>query len=139
MQKGRPIAVDVTLGTFDLAGGESGDRATSMFDGTETQQRLLGRDVTHFLALPLRSTGGSVDGMLCVEATCRSAIGRPFIWPDCREHLQMLAGMAAPYLTTLPRGVVAAPAADELLPVVGASMAEVVSLVAVFARQRRRC
>ena len=105
------------------------------FDSKESRQRLLGRQATHVHALPLRVPGGSIDGMISLEADCRAAMGGDFIWLACTERLQLLADLAAPYLAALPSGPVAASAADEFLPVIGPSMASTVEMLRVFAQQ----
>ncbi|WP_437595095.1 sigma-54-dependent transcriptional regulator [Sorangium sp. So ce1000] len=105
------------------------------FNSKESRQRLLGRQATHVHALPLRMPGGSIDGMISLEANCRPAMGRDFIWLACTERLQLLADLAAPYLAALPLGPVAASAADEFLPVIGPTMASTVEMLRVFAQQ----
>jgi DNA-binding NtrC family response regulator len=105
------------------------------FDSRESAQRLLDRAASHLYVLPLRAPGGSVDGMISLEAECQGAIGQEFIWSACGEDLQILADIAAPYLAQLPSRPVVAAAPDDLLPVIGASMAGLVQMVRVFAEQ----
>lgn len=105
------------------------------FDSRESAQRLLERAASHLYVLPLRSPGGGVDGMFSLEAECQGAIGREFIWAACGDGLQLLADIAAPYLAHLPSRPVVADAPDDLLPVIGASIAELIRMVRVFAEQ----
>ncbi len=135
----RAVAIDVKLGTFDLdAAGSPGVIGTgdgARFDSQESRARLLGREATHVLVLPLRAAGGAIDGMISVEAECRAAMGKPFIWPECQASAQLLADVAAPHLAALPLRQVEAAPPDEFLPVIGGSMAGVVEVLRVFARQ----
>jgi DNA-binding NtrC family response regulator len=134
-----PVAIDVNLGLVDV--GASGTASAVMsehvpqFNAPESRTRLLERDATHVVVLPLRSPGGVIDGMLAIEADCRAALGEPFIFPACRADLEVLADVAAPYLVTLPLRPVEAAPPDEYLPVIGASMAPVVDMLRVFAEQ----
>jgi DNA-binding NtrC family response regulator len=135
---GRAVAVDVNLGTVDV--GVSGvmqpaDDPGEAFDSTESRTRLLARDASHILLLPLRVPGGGVDGMVSVEADCRLAMGKPFIWQEIAGPAQTVADLGAPYLSSLPVRRVAAPAPDPLLPVIGASMSEIVDMLRIFAEQ----
>jgi transcriptional regulator with AAA-type ATPase domain len=79
--------------------------------------------------------GGGIDGMISIEADCRAAIAKKFIWAQCSATIQMLAAAAAPYLATLPARAPKAGATDELLPIIGATMSSVVQTLRVFARQ----
>ncbi|WP_437670484.1 sigma-54-dependent transcriptional regulator [Sorangium sp. So ce131] len=134
-----PVEIDVTLGTVDvgltgavaLAHGEGAPN----FDSKESRARLLQRDATHVLALPLRAPRGAIDGMFSIEALCRAAMGRGPLFAACRDAAQVLAAVAAPYLCTLPLRPVEAAAPDEHLPVIGASMAGVIEMLRVFAQQ----
>jgi len=132
----RAVAVDVQLGVYEVPGlttlrQSSGRLAVS----TATVQRLLDRDATHVLVLPLRGPQDYLIGMVSFEIMCHRAKGRPFIWGQCVESLQLLADLAAPLLSALPPREAPVSGADELLPVVGRSMASLVKLLRVFARQ----
>jgi DNA-binding NtrC family response regulator len=105
------------------------------FDSNESRQRLLGRQATHVHVLPLRVPGGTIEGMISLEADCRAAMGGDFVWLACTQRLQLLADLAAPYLAALPLGPVPASAADAFLPVIGPSMASTVEMLRVFAQQ----
>ncbi len=93
------------------------------------------RAATHLFTAPLRAPGGILDGMLCIEVNCPAALGENFIWDGCSERLQMLCDVAAPYLLQLPAQTDPRLAPDRFLPVIGASMAKVVRILGVFARQ----
>jgi DNA-binding NtrC family response regulator len=73
--------------------------------------------------------------MISIEAECRAAMGGDFVWPACAERLQLVADLAAPYLAAAPAGRAAGSPADELLPVIGPSMAATVEMLRVFAQQ----
>lgn len=117
-----PVAVDVLAGTLS-------SRATI--------RRLLARDVSHILALPLRMPGGGdVQGMVVVEAACPIAMGQPFCWDTHLDALQAALDLAAPTLLTLPLEPGPVLRDDPLLPIVGSAMASLVSLLDVFAQQQ---
>lgn len=101
----------------------------------ETRDRLIGRQVTHICAFPLRSPGGAIEGMVTLEAEARAAIGKDLLWTLAGEHLQALVDIAAPYVVGLPQSAAEPPPADEYLPVVGQTMAPLVALLRVFAQQ----
>ncbi len=136
---GGAVSIDVTLGTAKVAGRAVAElrRApeAGRIEGQESQIRWLGRDVTHVYVLPLRAPGGAVDGMIALEAECRPAIGKAFVWEGCDEQLALLASLAAPYLLALPARAHEPPDADAFLPVVGASMRPLVTMLRAFAAQ----
>ncbi|MEO5769138.1 MAG: sigma 54-interacting transcriptional regulator, partial [Polyangia bacterium] len=105
------------------------------FSSHETRSRFMERDVTHLLAIPLRTASQTVEGMISVEVDCRAAMGLPFIWPACTAQMQFLSDLAALYLTTLPAVPTAIDEADTFLPVIGRSMAATVKMLLVFAQQ----
>jgi transcriptional regulator with AAA-type ATPase domain len=134
------VAIDVHSGTFRLLGRTPGDTQLKPLPGvsftdSESNRRYVGRQATHVCVLPLRSPGGAVEGMLSIEAACLMAVGEDFVWPQCLTALQVAADVAAPYLFHLPLGQPAVTRTDELLPVVGASTAELISVLSVFAQQ----
>jgi transcriptional regulator with AAA-type ATPase domain len=140
LQHRSAVAIDVHAGTFQLLGqGEAGlepkPLAGTSFKGSESIRRYLGRKASHVCVLPLRGPGSEVQGMLSLEADCMVAIGEDFVWPDCAQALQLAADVATPYLNQLPLQSHAAVKTDELLPVVGASMADLIAVLSVFARQ----
>lgn len=139
----RGCAVSVDVGLRQLRPYASGpqmaihDRSLVMdgFPSEESRQRLLDRETTHMHVVPLRTPGGAVDGMITLEADCTQAAGLDFIWGECAEALQLLCDAAAPYLSMLPVREAHVPPTDEYLPVIGASMANLVNMLGVFARQ----
>lgn len=134
-----PIGIDVKLGTMDIGVTGSPDGAGPgdgrRFDSHQSRMRLLGREATHVLALPLRAPGGAVEGMISIEAECRAAIGGAFIFSELRDRAEVLNGVAGPYLCALPLRPAGAARPDEHLPVIGASMSSVVEVLRVFAQQ----
>ncbi len=134
------VAIDVHAGTFQLLGkGEQGlepqPLVGSSAKSSESIRRFLGRKASHVCVLPLRNPGGEVHGLLSLEADCMVAIGEDFVWPECAQALQLAADVATPYLHQLPLSSRAPVKTDALLPVVGASMADLVAVLSVFARQ----
>ncbi|MBN1210157.1 MAG: sigma-54-dependent Fis family transcriptional regulator [Myxococcaceae bacterium] len=133
------VSVDVHLGQLQphAPGVVARDEPEvgGVFHSRESQQRFLARQATHVLALPLLAPGGEIDGMAFVEADCRAAVGREFIWRGCAERLQRIAAVAVPYLNRLPLRPVAVSRADDFLPVVGAALANLMPLLRVCAQQ----
>ncbi len=103
--------------------------------GDATRERMLGRDASHVHVVPLRAPGGTVDGMITLEASCPTATGGGFIWADCHEELETLAGIAGAFIAArgLPLRPVEPAGTDEFLPVVGRSTAHLVELLRAFA------
>ncbi len=132
-----PIAIDVNIGMIDVGatGSAQAMRAGAVAVSNDSQEKLLQRETTHVLVIPLRSPNGAIDGMVSIEADCRAAIGRPFIFPECLGALQELTDVAELFLCTLPLRLGDSAEPDELLPVIGASMADVVQMLRVFAQQ----
>lgn len=133
-----PIAVDVGLEMIlllekdgfsppKIGGGESELRGSRL--------KLTGRDVTHLLAIPLRISGGRIEGMIAVEAACSEARATPFVWEECVVEMELVASIAAQYLASLPVTRVVTPEPDPFLPVIGASMARLIEMLEVFAKQ----
>jgi len=138
---GKPVAVDVLLGQVQSLGGTAQVAQDPSLAGelgrmNESRGRLLGRDATHVCALPLRGVRGAVEGMVSLEAECKAALGRPFVWEAALADLQLYCDAAAPHLSQLP-GVAKAVESQEdpLLPVIGPSMARLIDVLRVFAAQ----
>lgn len=135
------VSLDVSLGRIQphapgvAALLPKSDVAAAPLASKETRDRLLDRRATHVCALPLRTPGGTISGMISVEVECRAALGKDVIWELAGEDLQALADIAAPHLVSLPDTPAPAAATDDLLPVVGASMAPLVAMLRVFAQQ----
>lgn len=134
-----PVSIDVTTGKVWT---HAGDAAVVVqehglggeFNNQESVQRLLSRETTHVHVIPIRALTGTVEGMISIEADCRSAIGQEFILSRRGGDLQFLVGIAAPYLANLPLrpGV---PSPDQFLPVMGPSMAGLLEMLRVFSIQ----
>lgn len=130
------LCIDVTTGRVSIwQDGTSKVVADGGFSGIESMNRLSGRDVTHLYALPLRSLRGTVEGMATIEVACPLAAGEEFIFSAIAEPLQVLTELAAPHLTLLPLRPAGNTPTDDLLPVIGATMAPVVDMLRVFAKQ----
>jgi len=135
-EQGRSVAIDVVMGDVATDLGSALDRRpTQKLEAKRSQAILIEREVTHLFVAPLRAPGGRIDGMIAIEASCRQAIGEPFIWAACGTAIEAMAAMAAPYLSQLPGAARPATAPDELLPVVGTSMQPLVEMLRVFAGQ----
>ncbi|HEY5955860.1 MAG TPA: sigma 54-interacting transcriptional regulator, partial [Polyangiaceae bacterium] len=140
-ERGQGVSIDVNLGRVQLDHKDptqtrSDHRfAEGEFGSEETRMRLIQRDVTHLHVLPIRKAPNRIEGTISIEIDCRKATGRPFIWGDCGERLQLIADQAAPFLAELPLSPAQPQASDLLLPVVGTSMAGIIELLRVFAQQ----
>jgi DNA-binding NtrC family response regulator len=136
VQHDSPVGIDVPIGRACLMSGASSRVLTEKeFSGKESVHRLTSRDVSHLYAVPLRSLRGHVEGMATVEADCPPALGQDFLLPAVAEPLQLLADLAAPHLVSLPLRAASAGPTDELLPIVGPTMAPLVAMLRVFAQQ----
>jgi DNA-binding NtrC family response regulator len=154
-----PAAVDSNLGAVTLfpgalapgaltPGALAGDAASASAPAgerrlepapdavtNESRIRLLAREASHLLLLPLRAPGGAIEGMVSIEANCTAAIDRPFIWPELIVRAQLVADVAAPFLAALPAAGRAPAEPDPYLPVVGPSMTALVEMLRIFAEQ----
>jgi len=134
-----PVAVDSNTGAVTLFTGERvrelAHEAGREAMPNESRVRLLAREASHLLLLPLRAPGGAIDGMVSVEADCVAAIDRPFVWPELVPGAQQLADVAAPFLAALPTERRALAEPDPYLPVVGPSMTPLVEMLRIFAEQ----
>jgi transcriptional regulator of acetoin/glycerol metabolism len=103
--------------------------------GDATRQRMLGRDATHVHVVPLRAPGGSIDGMITLEATWKAANGHEPVWEACYEELETLAGIAGAFIAAraLPVRPSEQVCTDEFLPVVGRATAHLIELLRAFA------
>ncbi|MEZ4299018.1 MAG: sigma 54-interacting transcriptional regulator [Polyangiaceae bacterium] len=133
------VSIDVALGRVQPhergVGPLLGKTTGQLVATKETQDRLIGREATHVCALPLRMPGGGVAGMVSLEVECRAAMGQDVIWQLAGEELLAMADIAAPHLAGLPARRVDRGPEDELLPVVGDTMAPLVAMLRVFAEQ----
>lgn len=138
----QPASIDVNLALIQT---ENPDGPEPMTDpgllGTgvtshDSRLRLLRRGATHVYVLPLLGMRGSIDGLVSIEAHCPSAVGQSFGWSAGAKDLELLAALAAPFVTELSLRPIEAPSTDPLLPVVGESMAGLVRILRVFREQR---
>lgn len=140
VEHGCSVSIDLQLGMLRAWTPDGQTRHDAALDvtglpGQVTREHMLGRNTTHVHVVPLRAPGGTVDGMITLEAYCQSAIGRDFIWPESHEDLARMASASAPYLAGLRPRLPPERYTDELLPVVGASTAALVEMLRVFAGQ----
>ena len=140
-QRASAIAVDVRKGQLWLLRDRSMVDFSSLKQSlphlaeSQTLQHLLDRGTTHVLAIPMNGPGNSLHGMISIETNCLQAVGPEFVWSACYETLQLVADVATPILIALPLHTSAAIRNDPQLPVVGASMENLVNLLKVFADQ----
>ncbi len=137
----RAVAVDVTLGRVALDPGRPGQALSDPrfgggeFASQESRARLMQRDVSHLLVAPLGGGRSGPLGMISLAVQGRAATGRPLLWDECGERLQLIADLASPYLASLPVAPAKAHEADEYLPVIGATMASLIEMLQVFVEQ----
>jgi len=135
-----PVAVDVEMGLITPRASEPqlvsfGGPADAEAMSEHSRFRLLRRGATHIYVLPLHVPGG-LAGMISIEAECAAAMGNSFIWSQCSAELDTTAWLAGPYLTGLPRNSACESVVqDELLPVVGRTMAPIVNVLRAFASE----
>ena len=134
------VSIDVERGALHswLADGpvEHGDPPDGAgIPGDATRERMLGRDASHVHVIPLRAPGGSIDGMITLEASCRAPAAHGMLWMACQEDLEILASIAGAFIAAraLPLRPIEPAAPDEFLPVVGHSTAHLVELLRAFA------
>ncbi len=118
-----------SLHTPDLGKGHIGGQLTL----GETRETLTKRQTTHVLALPLLAGAGAVLGMLSFELRAEFRRELSEHWLDCLRALAPIADAAGPLLASLPASPRPPARTDELLPVVGERMQELVALLRVFA------
>ena len=104
--------------------------------GTETRDRMIQREATHVHVVPFGlPPEGQVIGMISLEVHVRTSPRDDVLWGDCRAALDVMASAAAPYLSSLPLSRKEESLADSLAPVIGASTAGMMRILAVFSRQ----
>jgi DNA-binding NtrC family response regulator len=136
VQRVCPVAIDVPIGRVcALSNGTLEVLADASLSTSETVQRLTNREATHLIAIPIRSMRGVVEGMATIEMGCPLAVGDDFIVAPVGEDVQMFVDIAAPYLVGLPLRPMSKCPTDDLLPVVGPSMAPIIEMLRVFAQQ----
>lgn len=136
VQHGGPIAIDVPIGRVRTLDDQAVRVITEgSFAGNDSILLLKSRDVSHLLAVPIRSLRGAMEGMVSVEAACPMAVGEDFLFPSVGETMQILADVASPFLASLPLRPLPAGPTDDLLPVIGEAMAAIVEMLRIFAQQ----
>ena len=130
-RQGAPLPFDVRMNSIDATPLEDDGEG----EVAESVLLMRDRDVTHVLALPLFGSDGQLAGMVSVEADCPRATGIPGFWEGLIEDLQLLVDLAAPTLLSRPSDRKTHRGPDPLLPVVGPTMAPLVTLLGIFARQ----
>jgi DNA-binding NtrC family response regulator len=139
VQHGCPVFIDVTMGTLRPYAPQAPEKVEELLPGSfgsqESRQSFLSRQASHVCVIPLRTLGSGIGGMISLEADCPAAIGQDFVWQECVDRLQLVAELAAPYLTGLPFRPSPQVEVDEFLPVVGATMASLLPILNVFAQQ----
>ena len=102
--------------------------------GKHTQTLLGRRAVTHLYALPLRGSGGQVEGLVSLELRSPGDLGRPWSWwSSVGAELQLLVNVAGPWILHLPRSGGDLAAADLGMPVAGATLRNLLSTLDLFA------
>jgi DNA-binding NtrC family response regulator len=135
------VSINVKTGTLRtwLAEGASAPEpllGATGAPGTETRDRMIQREATHVHVVPFGlPPEGHVIGMISLEAHVRTSLGDDVLWGACRAALDVMASAAAPYLSSLPLSRKDEPRADSLAPVIGASTASMMRILAVFSRQ----
>ena len=135
------VSIDVATGTLCSWLAAAASEAASVLrsaggPGAETRDRMIQREATHVYVVPFGiPPDGKVIGMISLEAHVRTPVGDDVLWGDCRAALDLIASAAAPYLSSLPLSRKEQPQADRLAPVIGASTASMMRILAVFSRQ----
>ena len=120
---GQPVDIDVQLALARVSDQEIElPTDNDDEDSFSSQHRLLDREATHVLALPLRSLKGRILGMASIEAGCLAGVGGPSIWGEAISDAALLLDVVGPHLSGLPPAQTALDLSDPLLPVVGQSM-----------------
>lgn len=140
LEEGRAISIDVPRGTLcawsaAVPGETRPWRKEASPPGPATRDRMMARSTTHVHVVPLRAAAGRIDGLISLEASCQAAPAPGSLWADSHRALVLIADIAAPHLCSLQPRPYGAVETDALLPVVGPSMAGLVELLRVFARQ----
>ncbi|WP_245767034.1 sigma-54-dependent transcriptional regulator [Stigmatella erecta] len=139
VQHNCPVFIDAILGTLRPYSPQDTERLEELLPGgfgsQESRQSFLSRQASHVCVIPLRTPGSGIGGMISLEADCPPAMGQDFVWQDCVDRLQLVAEIAAPYLTGLPFPPAPQAEVDEFMPVIGTSMANLLPILGVFSQQ----
>ncbi len=140
----RRHAIGVDLGTSqgtDLETGELVEVPPAYVSATGSRQRMLAREVTHLVALPLIAPDDTVAGMISLELSWPDRLGRSWRAGPWSE-LQRIADVAGPILLARPvlhrsasdgRALLDASAeVDPLLPVLGERTRPLLRVLRVF-------
>jgi Sigma-54 interaction domain len=135
------VSLNVKAGTLRAwLGSSAADperlrRATGI-PGMDTRDRMLQREATHVHIVPVQfPADGAVVGMISLEAHLRTPPELDVMSEESRATLDRLARIAAPYLRGLPTQTQPEPLVHPLAPVIGASTADMMRLLAVFSQQ----
>ncbi|WP_232293324.1 sigma-54-dependent transcriptional regulator [Stigmatella aurantiaca] len=139
VQHNCPVFIDAILGTLRPYSPQDTERLEELLPGgfgsQESRQSFLSRQASHVCVIPLRTLGSGIGGMISLEADCPPAMGQDFVWRECVDRLQLVAELAAPYLTGLPFPPAPQAEVDEYMPVIGVSMASLLPILDVFSQQ----
>ncbi|MFO0684676.1 MAG: sigma 54-interacting transcriptional regulator [Sandaracinus sp.] len=129
------IGVDLAFsrGT-DLETGEAVEVPPAYVSEHGSRQRMLAREVTHLVALPLFAPDETVAGMVSLELSWPDRVGRGWPVGDWAASLRLVADVSAPVV--LARSVRREPEnegpIDPLLPVLGEKTRPLVRMLRVF-------
>jgi DNA-binding NtrC family response regulator len=128
------IGVDLGLsrGT-DLETGEALEVPPAYVSEHGSRQRMLAREVTHLVALPLIAPDDTVAGMVSLELSWPERTGRPWLEGEWPAALRLLADVATPLVLArrVKREELDA-RVDPLLPVLGERTRPLVRVLEVF-------
>ena len=79
----------------DLLGTDTTPMERELVAIYEALKRLLGREVTHLYAVPLRGQRQTIEGMISLEAECPTAVGQDFVFVSWVLPILGLAWMAS--------------------------------------------
>ncbi len=104
------------------------------FTGNVTAKRLVARNVTHLLVVPLFGPTQETLGMVSIEVNCQPAIGKALLPTIYFQYLSLLSEVAGPFFIIHPQAPLSQEmAGDELLPIIGQKMKSILSFLKVFA------
>lgn len=143
-QSSHPLVIDVALAQVAQLNADASTQEPAWSLATESDQlfqaesmqSILSSGATHMCIVPILGLKQQIVGMISIEARCRRAMGRPFIWPDAVGDFTLISAMASALLLSRPhRPEPAMQRGDGLLPVVGDSTLGMVKLLRLFAKQ----
>jgi transcriptional regulator with AAA-type ATPase domain len=131
----RKSAIGVDLGSSrgtDLENGAPLDVPPAYVSEAGSRQRMLAREVTHLVALPLVAPDDSVAGMVSLELSWPERLGREWLGGDWPAALRVLADVSAPVVLARPVRREETDERDPLLPVLGERTRPLVRVLKVF-------